>query len=468
MKNSLRVPLIAMIAAILVIVSFQSWWLWQTYKEQGANLRKSSGDFLREAVWEIQDSKLKLDSNIQRLSGGGKDVTRMMWGMQLRMQDTSAFKDVKKKIVLLNQRKIDDAIDTVIAPNVLTVRDKMDELLIAIDQQQDSLSMKQISDSVASKFKKENISVSFVLSKDTSQRKRDVRRGGRRNEVTIGIAHPVTYRLLVQNEVGFLLKKLFPQILFSLFLIGITAFSFSLLYKNLRHQQKLTELKNDFINNITHELKTPIATVSVAIEALKNFNAMHDPVRTQEYLDISGNELNRLSMLVDKVLKMSMFEKKELELKKEPIALDNLVKEVTRSMQLQFERVHAKVDIHVTGSNFTINADKLHITNLVYNLLDNALKYGKEKDPVMEISIEGKESDVLLQVKDNGIGISSAHKDKIFDKFFRVPHGNTHNIKGYGLGLSYVAQVVKEHAGKISVISEEGKGSTFKVNLPRQ
>src|SRR4029450_13258035 len=145
---------------------------------------------------------------------------------------------------------------------------------------------------------------------------------------TVVFVHPVTYHLEIGKSFSYLIKKITLPILFSIFLVGVTVLSFLLLYRNLLKQQRLAELKNDFISNITHELKTPISTVAVAIEALKNFNAMQNPERTKEYLDISANELQRLGLLVDKVLKLSMFEKKEVELKKEAFDMEELINEV--------------------------------------------------------------------------------------------------------------------------------------------
>jgi signal transduction histidine kinase len=210
----------------------------------------------------------------------------------------------------------------------------------------------------------------------------------------------------------------------------------------------------------------PMADQAVAAEALKNFNAIHDPERTKEYLDISQNELQRLSLLVDKVLKLSIFEKKEMELKKEQFDYTLLVKEVMNSMKLQFEQYNAKTSLHTEGENFLVEADKLHIKSVVYNLLDNALKYSKE-DPVIDIQLKSHPEYIELSVSDNGIGIEPVYKEKIFEKFFRVPTGDTHNAKGHGLGLSYIAQVIRQHRGSISVDSHEGIGSTFAITLPK-
>jgi two-component system phosphate regulon sensor histidine kinase PhoR len=248
-------------------------------------------------------------------------------------------------------------------------------------------------------------------------------------------------------------------------LIGVTILSFTLLYRNLVRQRKLAVLKNDFISNISHELKTPIATVGVAIEALKNFNAMHDEQKTKEYLDISSNELQRLSLLVDKVLRLSMFENRELDMNMETFDLKILVTEVIGSMRLQFEKYDADISLNAEGDDFTIKADKLHITSVIYNLLDNALKYSTEQ-PKISVDLSRTSDKARIAVKDNGIGIEPEFKNKVFEKFFRVPTGNTHNIKGYGLGLSYVLEVLNKHDGKIIVESEPGTGSTFIAELP--
>lgn len=325
----------------------------------------------------------------------------------------------------------------------------------------DSVTVKEITTAYASKLKEDKMDLSFAVNRQDSGQTDSLAM----NEVTIGFANPITYSLSLQNKMSYLVKKLTLPILFSLFLVGITIASFVLLYRSLLKQRKLAELKNQFISNITHELKTPIATVGVAIEALKNFNAIHDPQRTREYLDISQNELQRLSLLVDKVLKLSMFEKKEIELKKEQFDCKQLAEEVLNSMKLQFDKYHATVKWHTEGDNFIIDADKLHITSVIYNLLDNALKYSKE-DPVIDVRLVSSKDYVEFSVSDNGIGIEPAYQQKIFDKFFRVPAGDKHNTKGYGLGLSYVSQVIKRHHGQLQVESELGKGSTFIAKVP--
>lgn len=265
---------------------------------------------------------------------------------------------------------------------------------------------------------------------------------------------------------AYIFRQMLPQMLFSLALFSCVSLAFFTVFKNLQTQKRLAELKNDFIQNVTHELKTPIATVGVAIEALRDFDAAANPERSREYLDISKNELGRLSLLVDKVLRMSLFEKTEPTLNLERLDVAALVESVLASMKLQFEKCDATVTFDKIGNDFTLNGDTMHLTSVVYNLVDNALKYS-QLQPNIRLVCRSEEEVIVLEISDNGMGIPEAYQSKIFDKFFRVPSGNVHNVKGHGLGLSYVASVVKQHKGTIAVKSMEGEGATFTIILPK-
>jgi signal transduction histidine kinase len=285
------------------------------------------------------------------------------------------------------------------------------------------------------------------------------------SKVPVGFLSKNAYQASFDAPTFFLLGNMVPQMGLSVLLVAFIAITFLFLYRNLLAQKRLALMKNDFISNITHELKTPIATVNVAIEALRNFDALESPERTKEYLDISAVELQRLSMLVDKVLKLSMFENKDIELQRENIDLKQLVEEVIYSMRLQFEKNKATISFKTFGPEFSMAADRMHITSVIYNLIDNALKYSKGS-PIINIELASISNELQLTVSDNGIGIASDYSNKIFDKFFRVPSGDHHNIKGYGLGLSYVAEVVRKHNGTINLETELGKGSRFIIKLP--
>ncbi len=338
----------------------------------------------------------------------------------------------------------------------------------------DSIPVKVVDSAYRVELNKTNkplkFSIQFESYKDSSQKiwnfKRDSSDAVVTDKVFVGYTTPYAYQAKFEDTNMYVLKKMQMQIGGSLLVLLLVAGSFIVLYRNLLAQQRLAEIKNDFISNITHELKTPIATVGVAIEALRNFNAIQSPERTKEYLDISAAELQRLSLLVDKVLKLSMFEKQQIELNKEPFDLKELMHETLKIMKLQFDKQKATVIFTSTDHSFMLEADKLHITSVIYNLLDNALKYSKNNAQIrVNLDLVDQKS-VVLTISDNGMGIASEYQAKIFDKFFRVPTGDKHNIKGYGLGLSYVAEVIKSHKGSISVDSEPEKGSTFTVTLP--
>jgi two-component system phosphate regulon sensor histidine kinase PhoR len=335
-------------------------------------------------------------------------------------------------------------------------------LMYGVDSLQDSLKLPEINIAFERALEEQNLHVPYTIERLDSC---EICDEPRPNQVTVGFMKPITYQMNLGNTFPYLLKKISLPILFSIVLLGITILSFVLLYRSLLKQKRLAILKNEFISNITHELKTPIATVGVAIEALRNFNAIQDPQRTKEYLDISSNELQRLGLLVDKVLKLSMFEKKEVDLKYEILNLGEVVDEVVSSLRLQTEKHHAQVSV-IREGDLGMLGDRLHLQSVVFNLLDNALKYGKE-DPVISVKIEGKDKTVVMNFTDNGIGIPDEYRDKVFDKFFRVPHGDTHNAKGYGLGLSYVAHVVQKHHGQIQVESQPGTGTQFIITLPK-
>lgn len=244
----------------------------------------------------------------------------------------------------------------------------------------------------------------------------------------------------------------------SAFLLLLTTGCFLFMLATILRQKKLSEVKNDFINNMTHELKTPIATVTAAIEALQNFGALNDPKKTQTYLAISQNNLQRLSDLVEKVLNLAIEEKRDLVLQPEPVKLADLATDLVVNHQLR-----APKPIHVTlaiPADTTISVDRVHFSNALNNLIDNAINYSYDQVDI-SLTYQQQASGWQLTVADNGIGIPKAYQSAIFDRFFRVPTGDLHPVKGFGLGLAYVQQVIERHGGRIRVQSEPGKGSEF-------
>jgi two-component system phosphate regulon sensor histidine kinase PhoR len=469
LRNIKWLPVL-MALSIIAIAAFQLYWLQKAYERERIGLDRQTNMLFRETVRSLQAVKLKLDRFSDTARSNRIIVRGDHGGSQVRVLDPKVagmidvmmqkVRDSTRETVLVHEKNGNDSIRT-FNKNFTGRRERLMQFLFDVDSLQDSIRIKELQVAYAKRLEKENLDIPFFVSRVPT---RDTREPVF-NEVTLGFQSPITYRLDLGNTSGFLLKRIIVPILFSIFLVGFTLLSFTLLYRNLLRQKRLGDIKNEFISNITHELKTPIATVSVAIEALRSFNATLDANKTKEYLDISANELQRLSLLVDKVLKLSMFEKKEIDLRYEPLDMKDLIQEVTSSMRLQFEKQHADIHLNVDGDS-TLEGDRLHLVSVIYNLLDNALKYSSS-NPKIDINVSGLPSKVQLTITDSGIGIPAEYHNRIFEKFFRVPTGNLHNAKGYGLGLSYVAHVIKRHEGSIRVESVEGNGSRFIIQLPR-
>jgi two-component system, OmpR family, phosphate regulon sensor histidine kinase PhoR len=479
---------VLMMVSILAIAAFQLYWLKENYDREKKTLTIKSEVTFRETIRHLQVAKLKLGGlSFDSLHSGKRTmIMKEENGVVVKMRDApqdeviTTMNVIRDKIMDSSRNGSGVKGNMVITMNTKGLSDaegnfKFDrsmpgpggdhfiELLYGVDSLQDSLRINEIKAAYDTAMQKQELDVPFTVLKLDSA---DVSEEPIFNEVTVGFAKPVTYKMELGNTFPYLMKRIIQPILFSILLLGITILAFVLLYRNLLRQRRLADAKNEFISNITHELKTPIATVGVAIEALKNFNAIHNPERTKEYLDISSNELQRLNLLVDKVLKLSMFETKDVELKQELFNLQDVVTEVVDSLRLQLEKNHATVSITHEGDT-SLHGDRLHLLSVVFNLLDNAIKYSNE-NPAIAVDLKGSETSVVLTISDNGIGIAPEYKDKIFEKFFRVPHGDTHDAKGYGLGLSYVAQVIKKHNGTIEMESQSGKGTSFTITLPKQ
>ncbi|SFQ02038.1 sensor histidine kinase [Hymenobacter arizonensis] len=271
-------------------------------------------------------------------------------------------------------------------------------------------------------------------------------------------------RAAFQPPTSYILRQMGGLLTGSVLLLALTTGCFWLMLSTILKQKKLSDVKNDFINNMTHELKTPLATVSAAVEALQNFGALNDPVKTQTYLSISRTELQRLSDLVEKVLNIAVDERQQLELTPESVRPAELVAEIVARHQLQASKP-VKFDIEV-GPAASVLFDRLHMGNVINNLIDNAIKYSRE---AVTITIRGRQEATgwHLSVADDGPGIEPGYQEAIFDRFFRVPTGNLHNVKGFGLGLYYVRQVVERHGGHIDVRSGLGRGSEFSLWIPQ-
>lgn len=263
----------------------------------------------------------------------------------------------------------------------------------------------------------------------------------------------------------YLLSSMWMMLLVSLTFILALIFSFYYTISTIFRQKKLSEIKNDFISNMTHEFKTPISTISLACELLNDKSVDKSPDRVNKYVKMIGDENKRLSLLVENILQTAILDKGQLKLKPQDIDIHNLVEQTITNIKLQVENKDGEITTDLKAANPVINADRVHVTNIVFNLIDNALKYSNNH-PEIKVSTRSDAEGIFISVKDNGIGISKENQKRVFDTMYRVPTGNIHNVKGFGLGLSYVKAVVEKHGGSIQVESELGEGSTFTVYLP--
>ena len=277
---------------------------------------------------------------------------------------------------------------------------------------------------------------------------------------------PTRYlRVWFPNQESYLVRPLWPLLTSSaIFLIAIIlAFAYSI--RTIFRQKKVSEIKNDFINNMTHELKTPISTISLACEALSDPIMGGSEVKRDQYVGMISDENKRLGVLVENVLRSAVLDRREMELANDDVDFHAVIDTAIRNIDLQIKQKGGKVEFIKSAERSNIQGDRIHLTNVVYNLLDNAIKYSKN-DLHITVKTKSDDSHITISVKDNGIGIKKDQQDKIFDKLYRVPTGNVHNIKGFGLGLSYVKAIVEKHEGLVQVKSEYGKGSTFIIKLP--
>ena len=249
-----------------------------------------------------------------------------------------------------------------------------------------------------------------------------------------------------------------------LFTLIIAAAFFTTVFAFIR-QKKMSEIKNDFINNMTHEFKTPLATISLAVDALRNEKVLNDREKMNYFSGIIKDENKRMNKQVESILQAAVMDRQEIQLNRNNIHVHEVISEVAENFYLQLEEKNGKAELLLNAKNDLLYVDEVHFTNLIYNLVDNAVKYSKE-NLVLKISTASTNKSLIIKIEDNGIGMSKETVKRIFEKFYRAHTGNIHNVKGFGLGLSYVKTIVDAHHGKIKADSTVGKGTTFTIEMP--
>lgn len=342
---------------------------------------------------------------------------------------------------------------------------------------EERINFKSLENSIRSEIKSNGIELPFFYEVVNNNDKPIYRQSKLTDQNRInGYSHPlfpndpqdkVTYlKVYFPTKEKYLLSEvqfLAPAILFT-FILLVT---FIIIIFITFRQKRLSEMKNDFMNNMTHELKTPVSTISLAAQMLKDGSITKSPDVFKHISNVINDETERLSFQVEKVLQMSLFEKQKATLKLKELDANDIVVTVANTFQIKVERFGGNLDIDLEATESSIYADKMHFTNVLFNLLDNAVKYRKEDVPLeLMIRTWNNNNKLYISVEDNGIGIKKEYGNKIFERFYRVSTGNRHDVKGFGLGLAYVKKIIDDHKGSIKTESELGKGTKFIICLP--
>lgn len=267
------------------------------------------------------------------------------------------------------------------------------------------------------------------------------------------------------HDRGLLWRDIVPLLLTSMLFMAIIVVAFFFTIRTIFRQKRIGEIRNDLVNNLTHELKTPISTIGLACEALADPSMPKTEQQVRTFVSMIRDENKRLGSLVENVLQSAVLESGHMVLKRVELDVHALIQDVVRSSGMQVSRRNGRIDLELKADIHHVNGDRIHLTNLLYNLIDNAVKY-TEQEPRIRITTTSNDEGVTISVMDNGIGIAASEQRKIFDRLYRVPTGNIHNAKGFGLGLSYVRTVVERHRGRIRLESTPGRGSTFHIFIP--
>lgn len=274
-------------------------------------------------------------------------------------------------------------------------------------------------------------------------------------------------KITFPKQINYIFSSISFLLVASILIIVIIFLAFFYSVKTILRQKKLSEIKNDFINNMTHELKTPISTISLACEALNDPDISATPKLMNRYINVINTENKRLFNQVENVLKSAVWGSKAFKLNKSETDMVEIIESAISKYQMQLQEKNGRIIFESEAKSHSFLTDITHVTNMIHNLIDNAIKYS-ENEPLIKIKTRNEGDNFVLSICDNGIGISKEHQKKIFDKLFRVPTGNRHDVKGFGLGLNYVKSIVERHDGKVSVTSKLNKGTTFTITLPMQ
>ena len=465
-KRKSIVPVVSIATlALLGLIAIQLYWMQSAIHVQQDNFNRKISETIRDVARVIE--KIEISEQLMARQEGNLFINRpdsvLMQRYQSEEEELNArFTDIYfSKAQLINQF-FEDLLNTGQYKNTL---DRLDRQLL------DSLLHSAIrslnTPEVYHYAIYEPIKDTFLLTGPNGFKKEMLANG----IVTIlfpSDRNPYPDYLIIHftGEKRFILQRISAMVLISLLLVAFVLLSYFIAINTIIKQQKLAVMKNDFINNMTHEFKTPISTIALACEALNDADIRAIPNLSDNYIQIIGEENKRLGIMAEKILQTAILDQGKLKIKPEMVDIHDVILDVVKKFSMQVEINDGEIRTVLRANDPKIMADKVHLANIVGNLLDNANKYSPKK-PFIVVKTTSSNKGITFSVEDNGIGISKANQKKIFDKLFRVPTGNIHNFKGFGLGLSYVKAIVDAHNGSIEVESELDKGTKFSIFLPK-
>ncbi|MDV7187840.1 HAMP domain-containing sensor histidine kinase [Lutibacter sp. TH_r2] len=356
----------------------------------------------------------------------------------------------------------------------------MDSILskVVVSFSRDSLDLNKLNLQIIKEFERQNINVKYALnftyydwvdydSVTTKTQTLNIKNFPKKHLTIKTKSHYLPHRskleLFFTDTTTDILRESFISILLSLLLSASIIASIIYLLKTIHKQKQLSEVKNDLISNITHEFKTPIATIATVLEAMKNFNVLEDKNKSEKYVEMASTQTAKLHLMVDKLLETATLKQEEIKLTKEPIIINQLLEKIVGKYRL----LNPEKTFNFSNKNgdITINVDTFHFENAISNIIDNAIKYGGN---TISTKQNNTKKGVEILIWDNGNGIPKNQKDKVFEQFYRIPTGNTHNIKGFGIGLYYTQKIIEKHNGSISINYNSKNNTVFKIELPNE
>jgi two-component system, OmpR family, phosphate regulon sensor histidine kinase PhoR len=485
MNRRIRIIIIGITLCILGINFFQGYWLYYAYRQQREHLQKD----VNEALLQALENQQAVDVRNRLFAGdpGPDSLFIFQFEQHIKMDSLKLtppppfelLKEKETQRIVINRTDSNKQLrvmlhsdfDPALRSAADTLAQKISTMIIADRFLEGSADLARLDSFYRVALSLKGIAAPYQLDTLRAPGPEVLAESAERRAASLRTAllplNPLS-RLYVQaafNDTrSYLLRRMAGLLAASLALLLFTTWCFVYMLQTILTQKKLAQIKNDFINNMAHELRTPVATVSAAIESIQRFDALADRQRTNDYLHIANGELQRLSRLVDQVLDVAVERHNGLALQLQPTDLPALIGQIMDTHRLRSDKaVQLSLDCKLQQPALAIDA--LHFGNAVSNLIDNAIKYSGQEVQV-EIACREAFSGIEIQVRDNGWGIEPAYQRHVFERFFRVPQGDRHDVKGFGLGLAYVEKVIEQHRGRIRLESEPGRGTVFTIFLP--